>query len=270
MDPRGRRALVTGGASGIGKAVALRLLRSGAAVALWDLPGDALDAAARELSASGHVRAFPVDLIDPAQIHAAAARTLAEFGEIDILDNNAGVVRGAPFLETQDADDVRTIQVNLQAVTRVTRAFLPGMAKRNSGHLVMMASAAGLLGIPGMAVYAASKHAVIGFAESLRLELRKSGLTGVRVTIVCPSFVNTGMFAGAAPPRLAPWLDPERLADKIIAAIRKDRLYVREPFIVKWIPFLKGMTCTPLLDLVGDMLGMHSAMDTWKGRGPKA
>src|SRR5437879_2092595 len=111
----------------------------------------------------------------------------------------------------------------------------------------MIASAAGLLGVPGMAAYSATKHAVIGFAESLRLELRRSGAAGVGMTIVCPSFVDTGMFPDTPPPLFTPRLEPERLAGKIVAAVRANKLYVREPAMVKLIPLLKTLP-RPLAD----------------------
>jgi all-trans-retinol dehydrogenase (NAD+) len=147
-----------------------------------------------------------------------------------------------------------------------TKAFLPDMIRRNSGHLVQIASAAGLIGVPGVAAYCASKHGVIGLSDTIRQELKKNGIKGIKVTIVCPSFVATGMFEGVMPPLLAPWLTTERMADKIYAGLRKDKYYVREPFMVKFLPFMKGITQTPVLDWAGGILGMHASMDTWKGR----
>ncbi len=146
-----------------------------------------------------------------------------------------------------------------------TRAFLPGMIARGSGHIVMMASAAGLLGVPGMAAYAASKHAVIGLGESIRLELRKQGHSKIGISIICPGFVKTGMFEGVAPPLLTPWLEPDFIADKIYEGVLKDRLYIREPFMIKLIPALKGFLIPRALDWVGDLLAMDKTMDRWKG-----
>ena len=217
MELSGKTALVTGGASGIGKAFAKRLLRGGARVALWDLDPAAAEAARKELSTFGEVRAYGVDVTDRAQVAAAAERLLSELGELDLLDNNAGVVFGGDFLSVPEEKLLKTVEVNLNGTLWCTRAFLPGMLRRGSGHLVMMASAAGLLGVPGMAVYSASKHAVIGFAESLRLELRNAGKPGIGITIVCPSFVSTGMFEGARPPG-SPWVS-QALAGKIFEAV---------------------------------------------------
>jgi NAD(P)-dependent dehydrogenase (short-subunit alcohol dehydrogenase family) len=268
MDVEGRVVLITGGAGGIGKALAARFLKAGAVVVLWDADAAALEAARRELSGLGLVHAYALDLTDRRKVAETAARVEREVGTVDILDNNAGIVHGADFLSCTEEQLERTIAVNVNAVMWCTRAFLPGMIRKGRGRVVMMASAAGLLGVPGMAAYAASKHAVIGLAESIRLELRKQGHRGVGMTIVCPSFVKTGMFEGTRPPLLAPWLSPDALAGKIFDAVVNDRLYVREPFLVKLIPALKGLGSAALLDWMGDVLGMHSAMDHWTGRKP--
>jgi all-trans-retinol dehydrogenase (NAD+) len=266
MEPRGRIALITGGASGIGKALALRMLRGGARVILWDLNQNALEAACRELSAHGEARGYALDITDRRKVAETAEQVRREVGEVDILDNNAGVVFGGDLLTASEEQIVRTMEVNVHAAIWCTRAFLPGMVRKGSGHIVMMSSAAGLLGVPGMAAYSASKHAVIGLAESIRLELRKAGHRGITVTTVCPSFVKTGMFAGVKPPLLTPWLDPEVLADKIYRAVLKDRLYVREPFMVKLVPLLKAVPSPAFVDWLGEILKMHGSMDTWKGR----
>lgn len=266
MNPSGKTALITGGAGGIGKALALRLARGKAKVVIWDLSQAAIDAACRELSAHGQVRGYAVDVTDRGRVAEAAERVLREVGDVDILDNNAGVVFGGDFLDCAEEGLLKTIEVNLNAVMWVTRAFLPGMIRKGSGRVVMMSSAAGLLGVPGMAAYCASKHAVIGLAESIRLELRKRGHAGIGLTVVCPSFVKTGMFEGVEPPLLTPWLSAERIADKIYEAILKDRAWVREPFMVKLVPLLKGLAGQALLDRLGDWLGMHRAMERWKGR----
>jgi all-trans-retinol dehydrogenase (NAD+) len=130
------------------------------------------------------------------------------------------------------------------------------MISRGEGHIVFIASAAGMTGVPGMAVYSATKHAVIGFAESLRLELRRGSAAAVSMTIVCPSFIETGMFPDTAPPLFTPWLKPEALAEKIVAAIRSNTLYVREPAMVKLIPLLKALP-----QCLGDFLCRVTGMD---------
>jgi len=267
MDVRGKVVLITGGAGGIGKSLARRFLAGGAVVVLWDINAQSLASAKKDLtSAGGKVFTHALDISDRAAVDEAAKRVRSEAGDVDILDNNAGIVAGGDFLEVSEDSLSRTISVNVNAVIWCTRAFLPSMVAKGSGHIIMMASAAGLLGVPGMAAYSASKHAVIGLAESLRLELRKKGAHGVKMTIVCPSFVNTGMFDGVKPPLLTPWLEPEELTGKIYEAVLAGRLYVREPFMVKLIPALKGLPSTAAIDWLGRILGMDASMDHWTGR----
>ena len=265
MKIAGKIALITGGANGIGKAVARRLLRGGARVVLWDLNPAALESACKELAAEGDARGYALDVTNRQAVAETAVRVRREIGEVDILDNNAGVVYGGDFLTCPEEHLLRTIEVNVNAAMWCTRAFLPGMIAKGSGSIVMMASASGLMGVPGMPAYAASKHAVIGLAESIRLELRKQGHDGIKLCIVCPSFVKTGMFEGVKPPLLTPWLETDFIADKIYEGVLKDRLYVLEPFMVKLVPALKGLLSSSMLDWVGELLGMHKAMDLWTG-----
>ena len=257
LELKGKTALITGGAGGLGLATARALGREGSRVALWDINGKKINDAVSALRADGiTATGWELDVTDPAAVRAGAISLEREFGPIDILDNNAGVHTPGDFLSATDADIKRQVDVNLNSYFHCARAFVPGMAARNSGHVIMIASAAGLLGVPGMAAYSATKHAVIGFAESLRLELRRDGKTGVGFTIVCPSFIDTGMFPDTKPPLFTPWLKPEVLAEKIVAAIKADRLYVREPAMVKLIPLLKALPRA-----VGDSLCALTGMD---------
>lgn len=268
MKVRGKLVLITGGAGAIGRSVALRFLRGGARVVLWDADAEALERALAELAPAGEARGFVVDISDRARVAVAAEQVRREAGEVDVLDNNAGIVFGGDFLSCPEERLLRTIEVNLHGVVWCTRAFLPGMIRKGEGHIVMMSSAAGLLGVPGMAVYAASKHAVVGLAESIRLELRKGGHRRIGLSIVCPGFVKTGMFEGVKPPLLTPWLSTEDISERVYDAVILGRAYVREPFMVKLVPLLKGLLSQPLLDRLGGLLGMDRAMDGWTGRPP--
>lgn len=266
-DLKGRLALITGGGGGLGLAVASRLAREGMRLALWDLDHARLAHAQKALKAQGaEARGYALDVSDPSQVRSIAQRVLAEMGPVDLLDNNAGVAFPGEFLEQSEEESLRTVEVNLNSFLWCTRAFLPGMVERGRGHLVMTASAAGLLGVPGMAVYSASKHAVVGFAESLRLELKGRGLRGIGVTIVCPSFVATGMFEGATPPLGTRWLSPEALAETIVAAVRAGRLYVREPALVKLIPLLKALPGALWTDWAGELSGMNRSLAGFAGK----
>ncbi|UPT73520.1 MAG: SDR family NAD(P)-dependent oxidoreductase [Elusimicrobiota bacterium] len=252
--------MITGGAGGLGLAIARALVKEQVHVALWDLNGERLEAALSALRAEKVMaEGWVVDVTDPTAVREAAAKV----GPVDVLFNNAGVHAPGDFLENSESDISRQIAVNLTSYIYVARAFLPGMISRGSGHLVWTASAAGLLGVPGMAVYSATKHAVVGLAESIRMELRRAGHGGIKTTIVCPSFIDTGMFNGCTPPAIAPWLKPDALAREIVSAVRADRLYVREPAMVKLIPLLKALPSS-----VGDLLCALTGMDRSLGGPP--
>jgi short-subunit dehydrogenase len=260
----GTRALVTGGAGGLGIALGERLLeRRASRVELWDIDAGALAGAAARLARAGaEVVTAVVDVGDAEQVAAAAVRA----GAIDLLINNAGVVTGRVFVGQTDADIERCIRVNVLGPMRVTRALLPGMIERGRGHVANVASAAGLLPNPGMTVYAASKWAVVGWSESLRVELARAG-SAVRVTTFVPSFIDTGLFAGVRPPRLTPWLSPRDAAQRLVGAIERNRTLVPAPFMVRLIRPLQALLPPRWFDrVVGDGFGVYRTMDTFVGR----
>jgi short-subunit dehydrogenase len=157
------------------------------------------------------------------------------------------------------------MSINTDALMHVALEFLPGMIERKSGHIVNISSAAGILAVPKMSVYVASKHAVIGWGESMRLELEAIS-KDLHVTTVTPSYINTGMFEGVRSP-LVPILKPETAAARIIAGVKKNRIYVRMPLIVYAVPLLKGILPQRWLDVVaGKWFGFHKSMDAFKGR----
>ncbi|RUS71580.1 hypothetical protein EGW08_020658 [Elysia chlorotica] len=125
------------------------------------------------------------------------AQVKQEVGDVDILVNNAGIVTGTKFLDSPDSMNIKTMDINCNAHFWTVKAFLPAMLKKNRGHVVSLASAAGLFGVSGLSDYCASKFAAVGFDESLRAEIAKMGKTGVKTTVVCPFYINTGMFEGA-------------------------------------------------------------------------
>jgi short-subunit dehydrogenase len=187
----GLHALVTGSASGIGQATALELARRGARVTLVDIDSTGNEQTAEQVRAlGGQARAYAVDVADASALEGLAASVMREGGPVDLLVNNAGVAVVAPFTRTAAADWEWIAGVNLWAPLRLTRALLPAMVERGSGHIVVVASLAGLVGAPGMVAYSTTKFAVVGFAEALRLELAS---TGVGVTVVCPGFVRTNL-----------------------------------------------------------------------------
>src|SRR5262249_15506847 len=159
-------------------------------VVLWDLDGEGAERVREEIGrAGGQASAYACNVADRREVAAVAARTLRECGRIDILVNNAGVVSGKALLEASEDAIVRTFDVNALALFWTTRAFLPAMVARDSGHVVTIASAAGIVGTSRLVDYCASKHAAVGFDEALRLELKRQG-SRVQTTVVCPFYIS--------------------------------------------------------------------------------
>jgi all-trans-retinol dehydrogenase (NAD+) len=263
----GKTVLVTGAASGIGRLLALDVAHRGATVVAWDIHREPLDDLAREISNLGdRAYAFTCDVGDRAAVQETAERVQREVGAVDVLVNNAGVVSGRPLLELTEDDIERTFRVNVLAHFWTIRAFLPAMVEQGSGHIVTIASAAGLLGIPRMTDYAASKHAAVGLAESLRLELSRTA-PGVRTTLVCPSYIDTGMFEGAEvrARHLVPMLRAEDVSAAVVRAVEQDREQLLMPLMVNTISPLRVLP-TRVFDATARMLGIASSMDRFVGR----
>ena len=186
IDLEGRVAVVTGGAGGIGMAVARRMIDSGARVAIWDRAGAALEAAPAELP---DVAAFAVDVTDEATVDNATAATVARFGRVDILVNAAGITAPkALIVETEAASWRRIVDINLTGTFLVCRAVAKLMVAANYGRIVNLGSVAGKEGNPYSAAYSASKAGVHSFTKSLAKELAQ---TGVRVNCVAPAIIAT-------------------------------------------------------------------------------
>jgi 3-oxoacyl-[acyl-carrier protein] reductase len=193
LDLNGRVAVITGAARGIGYATARRALQSGAVVSLWDVDGNKVEAAARELSSLGTVSAVPVELTDQGAVESAAARTLAAHGRIDILVNNAGIAGGnGPTWELDPDVWRRVIEVNLVGCFLACRAVIPHMLAGGYGRIVNIASIAGKEGNPNASHYSASKAGLIGFTKSLGKELATKNILANCVT---PAAANTEIFA---------------------------------------------------------------------------
>jgi NAD(P)-dependent dehydrogenase (short-subunit alcohol dehydrogenase family) len=234
----GQRALVTGAGSGIGLATASALATRGADLVICDVNEERVQAAAEALRATGRsVSAEVLDVSDRAAMEDFAARINAE-GALNILVNNAGVGVGGTTLETSLDDWEWVLGINLWGVIYGCRLFAPAMAEAGRGHVVNIASAAGLMGIPSLAAYSVTKCAVLALSEAMHAELAPSG---VGVSVVCPGFLNTRIVAdGRILGRLqgAPALErverlmkrpgrqPEVVAEAIVAAIRRDRFLV--------------------------------------------
>jgi 3-oxoacyl-[acyl-carrier protein] reductase len=189
IDLNGRIAVVTGGARGIGYAIAERLLVSGAACSLWDMDPDAAGAAAKELSAKGRVHTARVDVTKPDSVKAAAETTISEFGRVDILVNNAGIAGATKKTwELTPEEWQQVLQVNLFGVFLCCHALAPKMAEHGYGRIVNIASIAGKEGNPNASHYSATKAGVIALTKSLGKELAKAG---VLVNCITPAVIQT-------------------------------------------------------------------------------
>jgi short-subunit dehydrogenase len=262
----GKRVLITGGAQGIGLEMAIKFAGRGAEVVIADINEQKLTEAKAKIEALGVAAwGFPVDVTNPASIASLRAQVAAEVGPIDVLVNNAGVVFGGPFTETPLDHHFKTYEVNVLGVVAMTHSFLPDLVERPEAHLVNISSASGFVGLPYASTYASSKWAVIGFSESIRSELKVQGHEHVHTTIVCPSYIGTGMFEGAAAPKATEILDPDYLAEKVVQAVERDRVYVLEPWMVKITPLLRGLLPTALLDRVSRLFGADTSMAQWTG-----
>lgn len=267
---KGKRALVTGAARGIGRILAGQLGNAGCSLVLWDIDADGLGRAQAELRADGYaVDIYACDLTRREEISRVAAQTLAESGPVDILVNNAGVVSGKKLLDISDEEIERTFQVNTLALFWTVRAFLPSMLERNSGHLVTVASAAGFAGTAKLTDYCASKFAAVGFDESLRLELQETN-SRVLTTVVCPYFINTEMFDGAKTrfSWLLPILEPEIVAGRIVTAIRKDRRRLVMPWFVRMV-WPSRLLPVSWFDGLMAFFGVSHSMHEFRGRDSK-
>jgi len=264
----GSTVLVTGGASGLGRRLAQGAALRGARLVLWDINQENLERVLAELPsvAAGPHGGFLCDVSRRDTVYELADRVRAEIGDIDILINCAGVVSGKPFLDLPDRKIEATFQINSLALFWTAKAFLPRMIERDHGHVVTIASASGYVGVAKLADYAASKWAAIGFDESLRMELKKRK-AHVRTTVVCPYFINTGMFAGVKTrfPRLLPILDEREVAERTLHTIERDRARLVMPRRLALVP---SMRLLPIgaFDAIASFLGVNATMDEFVGR----
>lgn len=262
----GQVVLVTGGGSGIGRLLCLKLAKKGARIVTWDVNKAGNEETLTQVTAAGgQCYIYTVDLCDRHAVYAAAAKVKQEVGKVDILINNAGIVTGKNFMEAPDELIQKTFDVNILSHFWTTKAFLGDMMSTNKGHIVTIASVAGLAGVNKLADYCASKFAAVGFDESLRLELKVGGYTGVKTTAICPYYINTGMFEGVQS-KLIPILKPEYVSDEIVDAILLDYYDLVLPRFCRYLILLKYFLPNRLLMLFGEMSGITCSMNDFVGR----
>ena len=217
-------AIVTGSARGIGRATAAALVREGATVAIGDLDADLAQRTAEELGP--RTAAFALDVTDRASFEAFLDAVEGQFGPVDVLVNNAGIMALGPFVAEDDATARRMVDINVHGVLHGMKAVLPRLLARGDGHLVNIASAAGKGPYPGGATYCGTKHFVVGVSETARGELRG---TGVEVSVVMPVVVDTELASGVGTPRGIPKIKPEDVAEAIVEVLTRPRFDVYVP-----------------------------------------
>lgn len=262
-----KNVIVTGAGSGIGRLMAINFAKDRANLALVDINQEALDAVEKEIQAYGvKTGTYVCDISNKGQVSNTAKTIRNDFGQIDILVNNAGIVNGKYFSDLSIEEMQRTMDINFWGHVYFTREFLPEMIQRNNGHLVNIASSGGLLGMAQMTDYCASKFAEVGFSESLRRELYQKGARNIKITVVCPYTINTGMFEGFKPLLFNPILKAEDVAAEIVEAVKKDKPYVYIPYLgVKGMLVLKLLP-TSFLDWALRLVGGSKSMSGFTGR----
>lgn len=251
MEIKGKKALVTGAASGIGQATAIRLAREGASLFLTDINQLGLERTCRSIAEEGGtvVLAKAFDISDYGEVRGFASEVHTLSGPLDILVNVAGVALFSQVEDMEHKDWDRVVRINLWGPIHGIECFVPEMVRaRRPGHIVSVSSAAGIIGLPWHAVYAGTKHALVGMSESLRYDLRKHG---IGVSVICPGAVKTGLVQTveihASPPNIAKLrklflkhaATPEQVAGMIVDAVRKDRFLVITAGNIKALYFLK-------------------------------
>ena len=259
--------LITGGASGIGKIMGRMSLEKGAkCFIIWDINEAGIKTTCQELSSYGKVKGYVVNVADNDIVKEVYKQTVEECGDIDILINCAGVITSNKTFDQQTSEEIlRTVNINTVAPMFVAKAALPDMLRRNTGHLCTIASAGGMLSNPKMSVYAASKWGVIGWSDSVRIELQQMK-SKVRMTTVAPYYIKTGMFDGVKS-KVFPLLEPEYVAKKVIRAIEKNKTFKGIPFGFHFIRFWQTILPTRIFDFFfGKVFGLYHAMDNFTGR----
>ncbi len=261
----GKTVLITGGASGIGKIMVRLMLERKANVIIWDIDQVKIEETLSEFANRGTVVGFNVDIANIEQIQETATKVKQEIGIVDVVINNAGIIIGKYFSDHSLSDISKTMDINANAPMLITKVFLDDMLAQNSGHICNIASSGGLVSNPKMSVYAASKWSLIGWSDSLRLEMKQMN-KNVNVTTIMPYYIDTGMFDGVN--SKIPILDPEAASLTIVKAIEQNKKMVTIPgYIYRFTRLGQAILSVNVFDwFAGDILGVYKTMEHFTGR----
>jgi NAD(P)-dependent dehydrogenase (short-subunit alcohol dehydrogenase family) len=251
----GRVVAITGGARGIGKATAEALVRKGARVAIGDIDLGLAEQAAASLG--GGAIAAALDVTDRKSFESFLDQAERELGPVDVLVNNAGIMPVTPFDEESEESMRRQVDINLHGVLIGTQLAVRRMKPRRTGHIVNVASSAGKVGVPGIATYVATKHAVVGLSEAVRHELRGSG---VELSVVMPVLVNTALTEGLTEKRGVKEVEPEDVAAEIVDALERRRFDVFVPKSLQATIVMGALTPRRLREAIGRFMGVDEVM----------
>lgn len=260
---KGKNVVITGAGAGIGKKTAEYLAKEKANLALVDINPESLQSVKDLLEETGvDIRTYTCDLSNPEEIEKTARNILDDCKSVDILINNAGILQGLTALESSYESIRKTLDINLMGVIWMTRQFLPHMIRENNGHIVNISSASGLIGSPRLTDYSASKHGVLGYSDSLRMEMKKYRHK-IYVTAVCPYYIKTGMTEGVKTPFYSPMLTAEKVAKGIIKGIKKKKPYVVLPSYAR-IAAISKIVPADITDWLMQVTRFDNAMETHK------
>lgn len=265
---QGDHVFITGGGAGIGRLMAIELASQGAKITVTDINKEWADETTKMIKdKGGSATSIKCDVSSPDDVAKAAKEARDAFGHVTILINNAGIVTGKKLLETSNELAEKTLQVNTLSHLYTVKEFLPNMLKEDKGHIVSIASSAGLLGCPGLVDYCASKFGAVGFNEALALELDKLG-SNVQTTCVCPTFIKTDMFKGAKTKYdfLIPLLEPDWVAKRVVTAIRQNEPMLMTPFMSNTVYITRALLPQWFLIKYCKLLGVNETMDQFVGR----
>lgn len=246
-------AAITGGARGIGLAIAKRLAAEGYRIAIGDIDAELAESAAAEIDGA---IGLALDVASASAFEEFIAAVEERLGGVDVLVNNAGIMPIGPFEEQDEALAHRVFDINVHGVLNGARAVLPRMLARGSGHIVNIASTAGKAVTPGGVVYGGSKHAVVGISDGLRQEY---AARGIKVSAIAPTFTQTELIAGTKGLRGLPNISPEEVADVVAYALKKNAAFEYAPRWLRFSMASRDLLPTSINDRVTRMFGGDTA-----------